>query len=365
MVKKILIIFFLLLLLLAFFSPRIATWQVQRTLRHHFKDADISIGSLSIERPLSAALSNIEIKNRLYEIKIKKVSFDATLKMVVLEPHVKLKGLSKEWFSKNKPAVKNLSNKILFRTIEIRDLDLQCKTPDLITDVHGSLELDLQNVRINSASLSSDSLKAGELSLEYIVLDISNVAAGKLSIGKLSYNKLKIKDIQGKVIAGNKTLRIEPLTASVINGNVNGFLNVTIADGFAYQAAFNLSALDMDTITKDFDLEKKMSAEGKLAGKINLRGDLSGIKELSGGLSSSEAGGNLIIRDQDFLNYLAQNVHQPIELVEAGFKEYPFDSATVSLGMHGQDLNLVVSLNGQKGKRNFDIKLHDVFYNGG
>ena len=56
---------------------------------------------------------------------------------------------------------------------------------------------------------------------------------------------------------------------------------------------------------------------------------------------------------------LAENVKQPVEIVEAAFKEYHFDSGELSLGLEEGDVALSAHLDGAKGKRDIVIRLHD------
>ncbi len=359
MLKKI-AIFFLILLFFAFSVPLAIKSYAQVRFRHFFKDAHVSIGSVTTALPPALIFSNVDIKNPSYEISVKRSMLNPDLKIIFEDPHIKINAIPKAWSRKNGTSNNDFLNHTFLRAIEIHNLDIDCTAFDFILKMHGSLDVDLLKRKIHSVDISASFIKTGDLSLENVIINIPKNSDGHLSIEKLTFNKLKIDNIQGRITAQNDSLRVEPLSASLVNGNLNGSCDIEIAHGFNYQASLDLLSLDMDKFTKDFELQKKMTANGLLTGKIKLSGDFSGLKSLSGDLSASEKGGDLVIQDQDFLNYLAQNVHQPIELVEAGFKEYHFDTAALSLAMEGHDINFLVNLNGQKGKRDFEIKLHDL-----
>jgi hypothetical protein len=342
------------------FAPSILRSQARQALQNFFKDSQVSVGTLSFELPLSLALSDIKIEHKQVSLSVKKASLNTSLELILWEPRVKFSAFPAQWFSGGE----NQATPFL-RSVELRDLTLQSRLPGLSADIQGSLVIDPVARAIVSADLSSPSIRYKKLELKNITFRCAGQAGGQLSAALLSYDKLKVADMSGTVTMSKNALEIKPLTGASIGGKLDGSISVAWNNGVHYRAALDLTALELGAFTREFELEKKMSASGKLAGKIALEGSLSGIQIFSGDFSGTRDGGDLVIQDQDFLNTLAKNVHQPVVLVEAGFKEYHFDTARLSLELDKRDLNFLIALNGEKGKRDLEIKLHDLFQSGG
>lgn len=346
--------------------PGAAHARIERDLQNVFKDAQISAGRLSVEWPPAVAVSDIRAEADGYAVSIRKASVGPARKLLLLDPRIRIKKVPSNPAAGSAPQPASASAgsgtvpKFLFASVEARGLAVEFKLPKLKGDLSGSVVCDLRRLQIRSAHLESASLRSGALQAEAIVFDLPGGAPGTLSIGRLSAGKVRVEHVRGAVVWEETVITVDPLSGSWVKGTVNGRAHAETESPFGYAANFEIRELDLDALTEDLKLGDKVSVGGKLAGKVSIRGDLGGIRQLDGDLAADEKGGDLIIRDPNFLKYLSQNTRQPMTLVEAAFKEYHFDTGSVSLGMDEHTLRLGVRLDGAKGKRDFEIRLHDV-----
>jgi hypothetical protein len=80
---------------------------------------------------------------------------------------------------------------------------------------------------------------------------------------------------------------------------------------------------------------------------------------LSGSFSTLTPGGTLVIMDAKFLENMARNTQLPLELLVEDFKNYRYNTGLLSLGLEDNNIILKVALEGEAGKRNLNVILHD------
>ncbi|MGD9015028.1 MAG: YdbH domain-containing protein, partial [Candidatus Omnitrophota bacterium] len=117
--------------------------------------------------------------------------------------------------------------------------------------------------------------------------------------------------------------------------------------------------LDLETLVHDFGLNKKVELSGKLTGRLNFQGAGLNLHALNGDFSSAEYGGRLIIKDTQFLENLARNSKQPLDIFVESFQDYEYNTGIIRLALDKGNLILDIALDGEAGKRNLNITLHD------
>jgi hypothetical protein len=342
-------------------APAAVHHRIAAGLEDAFKDARVSVGRLSLERPLAAGVSDILIEAEGYRISVPKATVDPKLKLTLIGPKVRIRSYP-ELQEPPAPVLPSARRAPAFPgRVEVRDAVIELKLPNVQAEVRGSLECDLRDHQLKFARLQVPALKSGKLKVESIALDLPGSGeTGVLTAEKLSFEKLEVTELRGEVVWEDMLVDVRNVTASWVRGAVLGQAKFQTQDPFAYEADLEVRELDLDALTEAMKLKNKMSADGKLTGKVSVKGDRSGILRLEGRFDAGAGGGDLVIRDPNFLKYLAENTRQPMALVEAAFKEYHFDTGSVALGKDQRNLGLSVNLSGAKGRRDFEINLHDV-----
>jgi len=156
-----------------------------------------------------------------------------------------------------------------------------------------------------------------------------------------------------------KELFLENVYANVLGGNIGGNLKFKINQDFSYGAALKIINLDIARFINDFDLKEKFEMTGRLSGDLALKGKGSDIEILNAKLSSLESGGRLIIKNTKFLENMARDTNQSLDLLVENFKNYHYNTGTIKLFIENRNLIMDTVLDGEAGKRNIDIILHD------
>lgn len=185
-----------------------------------------------------------------------------------------------------------------------------------------------------------------------------NIAAD-FSVKKIQYDKLRIDGVRGRALLAGRRLSLNPLYAKVLSGMVRGDIGFIIGGDRKYFVNLEFIGLDMEKFIKDFNLGEKFQANGKLSGSVTLSGQGSNIKALNGDFSTTGTGGVLIIKDNKFLENVARNSGQSLDILMESFKDYHYNTGLLKLSFDKGKLILDIALEGEAGKRNLNITLHD------
>jgi len=213
---------------------------------------------------------------------------------------------------------------------------------------------------ITAVNLEIDYLDIQGLRLEGAYFKIGQLReTGGLYIQQLRYGKAKIREVNSRVRLSNNTLLLDSLTAKSLGGNIIGDLSFAIDDNREFLANLKFINFDLATIVDDFNLGKKIRMTGKLTGNLDFKGKGLGIDAITGYFSTAEYGGVLIIKDTGLLENLARNSGQPLDILVESFKNYHYNTGVMRLSLENGDLILDVGFDGETGKRNLNITLHD------
>jgi hypothetical protein len=67
----------------------------------------------------------------------------------------------------------------------------------------------------------------------------------------------------------------------------------------------------------------------------------------------------MVVRDETMLKNMAQAADQPLDILMESFKDYHYNTGVMKVGKVKDDLSLDIALDGEKGKRNLSVTLHD------
>jgi len=174
----------------------------------------------------------------------------------------------------------------------------------------------------------------------------------------MKYDKLNISAIKSAVRLLGKELFLDGVSACALDGDIGGNLKFRIALDIDYGADLKFTNLDIARFINDFDLKEKFEMTGRLGGDLTLKGKGTDIEILNGRLSSLESGGMLMIKDTKFLENMARNINQSLDLLVENFKNYHYNIATIKLFLDKSNLIIDAALDGETGKRNLNIVLH-------
>jgi hypothetical protein len=334
-----------------------------------FKQGRVSIGRCAIKLTRQLNLFDIEIKRQgFYEIKVK----EAAIRYNLFSIH---KPASRKLFLKSATVYINAPKRRIgdfFSSLnlkpgepvlgaaEISDLTLDLHMRDIAAKAIFSSELNLIKQWPRFLDIKIDFLNMFGLELEDAVLKAGpGPAAGNFSISRLKYDKLGIIDIKGAVKLEDKEVTLSGISAQALGGNIEGDLELRIENETQYAAHIKCIALDIASLIRDFDWQERFEMRGRLSGELKLKGSGAQLEILEGNFSALAPGGELVIKDAKFLDDMAKNAQKPLDLLVESFKNYSYNTGMAVAGFQDGDIVLKVDLEGQAGKRNLNVILHD------
>jgi len=365
----ILIVISFIVLNIAIFINPLIIFLAKRQIENVFIDSEVYIGKCSLKPANELKLSDIEIKKRnIYDFKIKEISFYYNLasifKRSILKSELKdtliAVNLGQKSILEMKSLLKLSPNRIfLLDNLEISNLELNLKSKDLNAEANISAELNLIDQLLNYIHLQVGYLNSGEFHLENAYLKAKQNSNGEIKIARVKYNKARIEDIDGKVLLQGRILFLDSLAARILGGKIKGDFNFWLDKNQDYTVNLEFLQIDLDTFVKDFELKDKFQITGKLDGKLALKGSDLNIKDINGDFSTAESGGVLTIKDNKFLENLANTSKQSLDILLESFKDYHYNKGIMKLSLKRGNLILDVALDGDAGKRNLNIVVHD------
>lgn len=375
MIKRILIALLIieLVILGIFMSIKpVITGLVKNELKKVFLQSEVSIGTCAFLPLRMVAISDIEIKRPgIYDIKIKDALLSYRLFSILKSSSRKLilRGIKVQVNTPAKEMAKFASYLNLGKggtpvagIVEIFGLGLDLKTADLTTQATlASIGVNLISQSLGYIDLKIDNLGIMGMQLENAVLILSPFTGkGKLEIARVNYDKFGMGDIKAALTLQDKTLSVSGISIRALDGDIQGDLELAMEKELRYTLNLKCAALDIARLARDFKWREKFDMTGKLSGELKLRGEGAKIAMLSGDFSTLTPGGELIIMDTAFLENMARSTQQPVELLVENFKNYRYNTGLLSLGLEDNNIILKLALEGDAGKRNLEVVLHDI-----
>ncbi|MFC1699570.1 YdbH domain-containing protein [Candidatus Omnitrophota bacterium] len=344
---------------------------VKRQLGATFSGSQVSLGGCRFTPARRLSLSEINIKRKqLYDFRIKTAeinySLTALLRGEIINISLKQAGLSVNLPQQAVVELKQYLNLgppgwLRINALELSDINLDFNTKDLTIQSVFSCRLDLAAQAIEYLDFQVESLGLAGVKLNNASLRAAqDLPAGNLDIGQLKYDKLQLTAIKGKTRLKGNRLSVEELSAQALNGAVQGELTVSIAQEIDYLLDLRFLNLDIESLVDDFNLKDKFEMSGSLSGSVAVQGRGARITVLGGDFSSDSPGGILIIKDKALLENLAGQTNESLDLLVENFKNYRYNTGTLRLSLEQNNLLLDVALDGDTGKRNLNITLHEL-----
>jgi len=353
-----------------FIKPTII-FLAKKQLTKVFIDSTVTVKNCNL-RPLRLlSLSDIEIKRgQIYDIKIKEVSIQYNplaiikgeiFKFSLKDPQIAISMGEKSILGFSK--LLSLSTKkspFLIHSLELANLNLKIKSQELNLESRISAEINLVQQLVNSLDLKINSLQAEGLDLKNASLKAGQlVPAGVFEVEQLKFDKLKVERIESSVRLKDKNLYLDSLSASLFAGKIKGSVNLLIDNPLEYLVNLVITQLNLNTIVDDFKLNEKLDLSGRLNGTIALKGRGLGFTVLDGRFSSDAAGGDLTIKDKSYLEKIARGSGQSLDILVENFKNYHYNKGVMNLSLEERNLILDIALDGEAGKRNFTVTMHN------
>ena len=355
---------------LCFSADDIARSIAERQLEKTFIDSQVTIKTCDFNLSRWLAFSDIEIKrDKMYDFRSKELKISYGLSRILSGRIDSVSAVDSRlnFYPKgNKlPGLKDilaLSQPGIFSVKEaaLSDLRLRLSFPDL--DLSGTISLSYLpgEKKITNLDVKFDTVEARGVTLSGLMISQAPGSdRGELYIKKMAYNNAVINDARGTLRKENNIFYCDDLKGRVLDGQISGDMTIDIGKGPEFSLSLDGAGLDLNSFTRDFKMEEKLGMTGLLNGSISLSGNSSGISGLSGRFTAGAPGGSLNIKDKRFIENMARRTGQSLEILEENLKNYRYNTGIVSMTLDGANIIMDVELNGDAGKREFNVILHD------
>lgn len=313
-----------------FFAKPVLLSIAQKELHKIFKESSVQGMKVTLD---FAEFQNIKIREKNFDVDIKKARVYYDLHSI-------------------------LNKKI--NKAEAIDVDLNFDKDDIKIKAKASLQLDMAAKTIDYIKLKVSSCKTNLFEIEGLILSASQGQdTGEFYIKGINYNNLKVADIMGKSELKGNLLRIKPLLISFLGGNMKGEFNITLDQDMDYNLSLDTQGMDIRRFVDDMKLNEKFNMTGRLDGAFYLYGKGQDIKDIKGDFNTDAPGGVFIIKDKTFLENVAKQSNQSLDIIVESFRNYNYNNGIIKLFMEKGNITLDLKLNGSAGKRSLMVILHD------
>jgi|GEM_PF-708757 len=243
---------------------------------------------------------------------------------------------------------------------EAVNISLDLTIDDMKMKGNASLQIDLSKKAIDYLKLNISSLSTSLFQAEGAALSVvQNQDDGEFYIKAVNYNKLKIGDVTGKAGLKGDVLSISPVLVSFLGGNVKGEFSISLDKGMDYSLRLDSQGLEIKKFVDDMKFDEKFNMTGIMEGGFFMSGRGQEIMEIKGNFHSRLGGGILIIKDKAFLENVAKQANQPLDIIVESFRNYAYNNGIVGLDLEAGNLVMNLRLMGKTGKRDLTVVLHD------
>ncbi|MBF0216740.1 MAG: YdbH domain-containing protein [Candidatus Omnitrophica bacterium] len=208
-------------------------------------------------------------------------------------------------------------------------------------------------------------IKAFGISVEEAEISGAPYAGGAvLTARKITCGDAVISGVGGIVKVENDSIVLDQLAGTVFNGMIRGKAEMDLRKDGRFTASIDLTGLDLGTFIRDFKLAEKVEVTGTIGGGLRLAGSMTALTGITGEFSTDIPGGVLVIKDTTFLANMAKRTGQSIDMLMENFSRYVYNKGGMKVGFNGRDMSLDIEMEGEAGKRTFNVVLHDIFKKG-
>ena len=307
-------------------------------LKSIFKNSEVSIAACAVRPFRGISFSGVEIKNeKAYKFVIGEAG-------VIYNPVLLLKNKISRAYLKDAKINITLGQKSIVEFnkylilapsvfsimgLELEDVSLNLESKEASLQARLSLYADVLRQEIESLDVSLASLDCLGVHVEGgVVKAAQGSTSGDISVRLIKYDLAKIEGTKGKVNLKGNSLSIDEISARAFNGQIAGVAEFTLGQPSQYSISLKFTDIDIERIVRDLKLQDRFLMTGRFTGNLSLKGRAAFISVIDGSFSASKEGGSLTIKDKDFLEAMAKNSGQGVDLMMATFTDFKYNTGT-------------------------------------
>jgi hypothetical protein len=222
---------------------------------------------------------------------------------------------------------------------------------------------EIKGFELKSAPFSSPdfSIQDANADIKFSISRSFKGLACRLWVKSANYNDIKIKDIDGVFWISPSRISLQGIRARAFGGDIfiTGRIDL-MALGPNLELKASLRNIDIRELMQALGMEKRIDSSGLFSGDIRLAWQGGVLKVLDGKLNSVTSG-KFIILDTSLVDK-SMAVKSAANIVVENLKNYYYDIGYIDLSNVGQDIKMIIQLEGQGGSRHLEIVWHGGSY---
>ena len=182
-----------------------------------------------------------------------------------------------------------------------------------------------------------------------------------LSIASLGSKKAALEDVRATFTWHGSRLEFDRIRSRFAGQELLGTATVWLGREPRYRLSLSGGSLPGQAVVDAFEWQKKLAVAGVFTGRLEMEGSGGTLSRLEGSFDAAPEGGTITILDQEMLQRVADSSHQPLSIVRASFENYHYNTGKARFHLDRSDLRLEMALEGEAGKRQLEVNLHDLF----
>ncbi|MDD5195623.1 MAG: YdbH domain-containing protein [Candidatus Omnitrophica bacterium] len=356
-------------LALIVFHRQIIIFIAKKQIQNVFLGSEVSIGECRLFPQNALIFNNVEIKKEnTYFFKLKEIRIDYTppslfkktikqltlndLAITVSSPQENILDLTK-YIKYGSSGLFNV------QLVKIDSSTIDLNTKYISMRASASLIFDMERQKMLEGKIFLDSLALGELNIEEASFTTPSDAPAFFMVKQARYNKIKLEDIQGNIGVRQGKISLAQINARLFGGTINGDIVLSFSAPFNYAVKLAFYNLDAGKIAEDLELKEKFEMTGHWRGRLQCYGEGIDVRSFDGDFSALAPGGKLTITDKKFLQDMAIRTQTPADILVERFTDYHYNKGITDLSITDGTLALGILLEGEKGRSNLKINVHD------
>lgn len=356
-----------------FFAGNLVSIAAKNKLENFFKGSVVHIGSCEVS-PLSAiTIRDLKVKRKdIYYITVEEAVVEYSVGGIARGRlnKARLAGID---IRVNAPKVKTAKltelieisggGRIALRTAEASDVKLKVKTAEADIEATGAVSFSPMEGTFNTVDVVLNKAEIMGAVFRDVRIKGDNLSGGgegEVSAESVKYNKVELKAVKGVLRADGNEAGAGDFSSKLFDGAAEGTLDFRMGGDWDFSAQVGFVGIDLEAVVRDLELEEKFQLTGRLSGGLSIKGKGFRLTDVKGELEAVPGGGVLVIKDDSFLERISGQSGQAMDIAAESLKNYVYRTGKAEVSLEDEDLILGVDMEGDSGKRVFDIVLHDI-----
>lgn len=191
-------------------------------------------------------------------------------------------------------------------------------------------------------------------------LPIGRVRQAYIGGAECRYARLVIKDISANIRMDKGSFAAEDISGTVFGGKLTGTIGARFDEDDIFYADLRFNGIRLLALAEELEFADKIELSGSMNGNMAIEARGTKVASIDGRFDTSREDNVFNIKDTSYLEKITGQTQQPADILVESLKDYRYNTGTLKLGLEGPDILLDINMDGDQGKRDLTVVLHDT-----